>query len=319
MSFDLAALRRAVAAQTRIARIVIAETAGSAPREAGTAMLVWAGGQSGTIGGGALEFTAIATARDLLAAGHGTVARIPLGPGLGQCCGGAVTLVTEVFDARALEKLPGLIAGGICLRPVGGDREAPLSVRRLRAGLRNGTIAPGLRLLDGWLAEPLPVPGHQLWLHGAGHVGRAIVATLSPLPDWHITWIDTAQDRFPAEADTMARVLVAADPVRTVRHAPQDAHHLILTYSHALDLELCHALLGHGFASAGLIGSATKWARFRTRLRQLGHTDASIARIVCPIGDPSLGKHPHAIAVGVVARLLGASQTSREAAMDRPA
>ncbi|MBC7179561.1 MAG: XdhC family protein, partial [Roseovarius sp.] len=72
----------------------------------------------------------------------------------------------------------------------------------------------------------------------------------------------------------------------------------------ALDLELCHQLLRRPFASAGLIGSATKWARFRQRLAALGHTDAQISRISCPIGDPNLGKHPQAIALGVAAALL---------------
>jgi xanthine dehydrogenase accessory factor len=100
--------------------------------------------------------------------------------------------------------------------------------------------------------------------------------------------------------------LVAADPAAAVAYAPAEAEHLIVTYSHALDLDLCHRLLGHGFGSAGLIGSATKWARFRSRLRQLGHADAAISRICCPIGQPGLGKHPQAIAVGVAATLLSA-------------
>jgi Xanthine and CO dehydrogenases maturation factor, XdhC/CoxF family len=70
-----------------------------------------------------------------------------------------------------------------------------------------------------------------------------------------------------------------------------------------MDLALCHAALGRGFAFAGLIGSHSKWARFRNRLRVLGHGDAAIARICCPIGQKSLGKHPQAIAVGVAAQL----------------
>jgi xanthine dehydrogenase accessory factor len=86
-----------------------------------------------------------------------------------------------------------------------------------------------------------------------------------------------------------------------------DVEHLVLTFSHALDLELCHRLLNRGFRSCGLIGSATKWGRFRSRLRALGHEAAEIGQIRCPIGDPSLGKHPQAIAVGVVAEMLRVS------------
>ncbi len=87
-------------------------------------------------------------------------------------------------------------------------------------------------------------------------------------------------------------------------HAPQAAQHLILTYSHEIDFELCHAALPHGFDFCGLIGSGTKWARFRRRLKDLGHTDAQIDRITSPIGAPDLGKHPQAIAIGVAAQLL---------------
>ncbi|MFN4098586.1 MAG: XdhC family protein, partial [Pararhodobacter sp.] len=84
----------------------------------------------------------------------------------------------------------------------------------------------------------------------------------------------------------------------------QDAEHLILTFSHALDLDLCHRLLTHGFSACGLIGSASKAARFRSRLSALGHDPATIARIRCPIGDPAFGKHPQAIAISVAADLL---------------
>ena len=86
-----------------------------------------------------------------------------------------------------------------------------------------------------------------------------------------------------------------------------------MTFSHPLDLEICHRLLGHGFGSLGLIGSASKAARFRSRLRDLGHPVENVARIRCPIGDPGLGKHPQAIALGVaVAFLTQGRQSGRE-------
>ncbi|MEL6573040.1 MAG: xanthine dehydrogenase accessory protein XdhC [Pseudomonadota bacterium] len=143
-----------------------------------------------------------------------------------------------------------------------------------------------------------------LWIYGAGHVGRALVAVMGPLPDVAITWIDTTRDRFPEQIPDGVTLLVAADPARVVAHAPKDADHLILTYSHDLDLAICHAILSRPFGSAGLIGSATKWARFRRRLQALGHDTAQIARIACPIGDPTLGKHPQAIALGVATAMM---------------
>jgi xanthine dehydrogenase accessory factor len=90
--FDLAALAEALARHGRVARVVIAAHDGSSPREVGASMLVWAEDQSGTIGGGALEFEAAGQARALLVVGGRVVARVALGPSLGQCCGGAVTL-----------------------------------------------------------------------------------------------------------------------------------------------------------------------------------------------------------------------------------
>ncbi len=231
-------------------RITITRTVGSAPRDAGTQMLVRADRTTGTIGGGALEWDAMARARQMLRDGQTRhTETVALGPALGQCCGGSVSLRYEV----------------------------------------------AIELTDA--------PRKPLWIYGAGHVGRALVGVMAPLPDWAITWVDTAADRFPDLPQGVTQ-LVAVDPARSVVHAPRDAHHLILTYSHQIDLDLCHALLSHGFASAGLIGSATKWARFKSRLSALGHAQADILRIACPIGDPAVGKHPRALAIGVAMAML---------------
>jgi xanthine dehydrogenase accessory factor len=297
--FDLATLADAVAAHGRVARVVIAAHDGSAPREAGAAMLVWAGGQSGTIGGGALEHEATLRARAMLAKGGARLDREALGPKLGQCCGGAVSVLTEVFDAATLPRPE----AGVIARAVDG-RDMPLAVRRILARARGEGVMPAAVLVQGWMVEPVARPARQLWVWGAGHVGRALVGVLSPLPDLGLTWVDVARERFPETLPQGVECLWSADPAEQVARAPRDAEHLVLTFSHALDLDLCHRLLGHGFSACGLIGSATKWARFRSRLAALGHAPASIARIDCPIGDPSLGKHPQAIAVGVAAALL---------------
>ncbi|EKE44790.1 xanthine dehydrogenase accessory factor [Oceaniovalibus guishaninsula JLT2003] len=295
MSFDLDAIAEAVALHGRVLRVAVAEARGSVPREPGAAMLLWDGGQAGTIGGGALEWQAAQAARE----GARGVTRHPLGPSLGQCCGGAVTLWTEAWDAASLARLD--TGGGIVAR---GPGEVPLSVARLRSRARGSGVLPAPGLHGGWMVEPLARRTRPVWIWGAGHVGRAMVAVLSPLPELALTWIDTAPARFPAAIPDGVAQLVAADPVLAVRHAPDDARHVIVTYSHALDLALCDALLSRRCGGIGLIGSATKWARFRKRLRDLGHGNADLARIDCPIGDPSLGKHPQTIAIGVAARLL---------------
>ncbi|WP_170374182.1 xanthine dehydrogenase accessory protein XdhC [Ruegeria atlantica] len=297
MGFDLEALREAVKTHGKVTRVVIAAIKGSSPREVGAAMLVWKDGQSGTIGGGVLEYEAAQAARTQIVSSRLT--HHALGPDMGQCCGGAVSLFSEVFDANAVDALDDTV---IARTAAGGDM--PLSVKRLLAAARGQGIAPDPQLIDGWMVEPVHKPARNLWIWGAGHVGRALVDVLAPLPDLAITWVDTAPERFPNTVPNGVTVVPVAKPAELVRHAPTNAEHLVLTYSHNLDLELCNRLLSHDFRFAGLIGSATKWARFRSRLAALGHIPERINRITCPIGDPGLGKHPQMIAVGVAADLL---------------
>lgn len=287
MSFDLEALQAALAHAGRVVRVVVADVRGSAPREVGASMLIWSDGQSGTIGGGQLEWDATEIALQTLRDGTPRVRRFALGPELGQCCGGAVQIAAVLYTPESVPA-PGIVAQPLetgVVRPA-----APLAL-------------PGIK--GGWFFESTDAPVTPVWIYGAGHVGRAIVDVLSLQPGFGVTWVDTGVDRFP-EAPKV-RCLPAQDPARALGLAPKNAHHLILTYSHAMDLALCHAALGHGFASAGLIGSQTKWARFRKRLRELGHAEDAIARITCPIGDPKLGRHPEAIALGVVAGLIYAA------------
>lgn len=245
--------------------VVIEAVKGSAPRDAGTAMKVMAAGIEGTIGGGALELAAIEHARSLLTGDGGdTVRTFPLGPALGQCCGGAVTL-------------------RFTTTPHPLDPE----------------IAPR--------TSGSPAPGRQsLWLWGAGHVGRAVVA-LAPPAAFDITWMDSAEERFPPTRPAHVTVLPAADMALLAARAPADAHHLIFTYSHDIDFALCAALLRRGAPSIGLIGSATKRARFFKRLRAAGLDPTPIN---CPIGDKTRGKAPAQIAEGIIATFLRKDQAA---------
>jgi len=243
--------------------VEVTATRGSAPRDAGTAMKVTPDTIDGTIGGGALEHQAIAHARRLLAEGrYEDNQTLPLGPGLGQCCGGAVSL--------RYTSAP---------RPL--DTAIPLP-------------------LNTALNSDVP-----LWLWGAGHVGRAVVAAC-PANAFAITWIDSAPDRFPASIPAHVTATPAADMPRLAAHAPQNAHHLIFTYSHDIDLALCAALLKRGAETVGLIGSDTKKSRFSRRLRDMGLDPSGI---ICPIGDKSLGKLPAQIAHGALIALIARTQT----------
>ncbi|MEL6680436.1 MAG: XdhC family protein, partial [Pseudomonadota bacterium] len=185
---DLIGLRDAVTLHGRVARVLVLDDKGSAPRGAGTAMLVWADGQSGTIGGGALEFDAAARARALLGQDGAWLREklsMPLGPALGQCCGGAVSLLVEVFGVAEIEDLGGaqpfprpLASGEPPISRSGDDlraARAPFWVMRAMQSAREGAAAPGLRQREGWVMEPIGIVAKPLWLYGAGHVGRAVV------------------------------------------------------------------------------------------------------------------------------------------------
>lgn len=300
--FAISEIEEHVRAAGKVVRIVIADHKGSTPREAGTSMYVTESGQFGTIGGGALEYDAVAKAKNLLNRSgdwQRSFLKVPLGPSLGQCCGGAVSLLLESFGEVELAHLKNL--DGPFARPIhsGVLASEPLQVQKYRRDNRAG-LGCGVSLQNDWLIERLVSPNQPVWVYGAGHVGRALVSVLSGLP-FALTWVDSARDRFPQVIPSQVDRLVAANPADAVKHAPDEAVHLVLTYSHAIDLEICRRVLSRPFGQLGLIGSDTKRTRFLRRLSQAG-LDAS--RLQCPIGDRSLGKEPMAIAVGVVSELL---------------
>ena len=167
--------------------------------------------------------------------------------------------------------------------------------------LRTGPLTAAC--LTDW---PSPAVLFTLQLYGAGHVGRAIVHLLATLP-CQVQWIDERQDEFPSAPSPTHIERLCVEPVHAeVRSAPPGACYLVLTHSHDLDLAITEAILRRGdFAYLGLIGSATKRARFVHRFEERGVPAAALARLTCPIGVPgSAGKQPELIAVAVVAQLL---------------
>lgn len=159
------------------------------------------------------------------------------------------------------------------------------------------------------LRERLAPRLHPVALFGGGHVGHALSRVLAPLP-FALHWIDSRDGVFPAQvdADTLCE---HSDPVQAAvpTLAPQSMV-LIMSFSHAEDLDIVAACLTRQRAQGdlrfiGLIGSRTKWATFRHRLQARGFSDAELAQVTCPIGLPGItGKEPEVIAVAVAAQLL---------------
>ncbi len=157
--------------------------------------------------------------------------------------------------------------------------------------------------LDKPLEWPLPAPRFHLDVYGAGHVGRAIVTLLTDI-DCRVRWIDEREAEFPSKPlPSHIDLRCVEGIVGEVPSMPPGSHVLILTHSHDLDLALTEAVLRRGDAAwVGLIGSATKRARFEARLHAKG---LDTARLTCPIGLPRIdGKSPAEIAIAVVAQLL---------------
>jgi len=240
---------------------------GSVPREAGAWMAVFADTSVGSIGGGHLEWQAINQARRLLSQPCGpSTRRYALGPSLGQCCGGEVTLQFEPVSASDLPRLRQHFATQQALWP--------------------------------------PVA-----LFGGGHVAAALVQVLGHLP-FLVHWLDSRDGIFP---DTLPANVHAehSEPVqRAVAGLAPDSRVLIMSFSHAEDLDVVAACLLRQRSRGdlpfiGLIGSRSKWATFSHRLVERGFSASELAQVTCPIGVPGIaGKAPEVIAVAVAAQLL---------------
>jgi xanthine dehydrogenase accessory factor len=233
--------------------VLVLETRGSAPREAGTRMWVSASEARGTIGGGNLEYTALKIAREMLLSSETRKERrFALGDSLGQCCGGSVTLqFTKVEKTKSLDE-----------------------------------------------------PRFHVALFGAGHVGKEVARILERLP-CRLAWIDPRPDVFPATVEANTSVVIEEEPAWMVDEAPPGAFYLVMTHSHALDLEIVERVLRRNdVAFLGLIGSETKAAKFKARLRHRGFSDEQLKALVSPIGLFKAGKHPAEVAVSAVAQLL---------------
>ncbi|HYF55532.1 MAG TPA: xanthine dehydrogenase accessory protein XdhC [Salinarimonas sp.] len=295
---------------------------GSAPREPGARMVVRPDGAfHGTIGGGRLEWEALAAAGEALGRGRGP-ARFhdrALGPDLGQCCGGHVRLLVETFgveDLEAVEALAALEADGafeVVCRLDGEGRVARTALPEVSS--EGATTTPGGSWLEGLGERRTP-----LLLFGAGHVGRALVLALAPLP-FRVRWIDTRPDAFPAAMPGNAVPVRAEAPEAEIAAAPAGAFVLVMTHDHPLDLAITAAALARpDLPFVGLIGSATKRARFERRFRELGLAPERIAALACPIGIAGVaGKEPAVIAAATAAQVLLERERARDPSRGRAA
>lgn len=235
--------------------VTILAVRGSAPRDSGTKMVVSSSATFDSIGGGHLEHQATKIALGLLARGQATqqLEHFPLGPKLGQCCGGTTSVLFESFAGADI----------------------------------------------------------NIMLFGAGHVGQAIAPILAGLPV-RLHWVDPREELFPGDRANNTRHVVSDSPGDEVAGMPPNSYYLVLTHNHQLDYEICRAILKRqDFNYLGLIGSHTKWKRFKQRFEHRGIAREQIGRISCPAGLSAVpGKLPMEVAVSIVGEIIALYQSA---------
>jgi xanthine dehydrogenase accessory factor len=159
------------------------------------------------------------------------------------------------------------------------------------------------------LTQRLDEPNTPVALFGGGHVGRALVQVLGNLP-FKVRWVDSRDEIFPERPPYNVQCEHSEPVHAAVADLAPQSQVLIMSFSHAEDLDIVDACLTRQRAQGdlpyvGLIGSKTKWASFRQRLQARGFSAQEIAHVTCPIGVPGIAdKRPEVIAVGVAAQLL---------------
>lgn len=225
------------------------------------------------------------------------------------------------------------VSGQSVMGTIGGGQLEHQAISMAREGLQTGALKPSIRMnlgpslgqccggvvelaferLRPELVKPLPArlqePRRPIALFGGGHVGRALVNALSPLP-YRIHWVDSRDEIFPAPLPEHVQA-EHSDPVQaSVWDLPAGSAVLIMSFSHAEDLDIVAECLKrrrsqHDVPFIGLIGSKTKWASFQHRLRDKGFSQQELDGVTCPIGLPGIeGKQPEVIAIAVAAQLL---------------
>jgi len=244
--------------------ITLLGTRGSTPRNSGTKMVVSANKSYCTIGGGHLEFQAIAKAQTLLKSGQLSgeniqeIEHFPLGARLGQCCGGSASVLFESFSA----------------------------------------------------AEA------NIMLFGAGHVGKALVSILAQLP-CRVQWVDNREEEFPDSLPGNTTRIISETPEAEVAVSPPGTYYLVMTHNHPLDFAITHAALERKDAAyVGLIGSNTKWQRFKMRFEHRQYGSEFYDSVRCPVGLSQVpGKLPMEVAVSIAGEIIADYQAKQK---DKP-
>ncbi len=155
------------------------------------------------------------------------------------------------------------------------------------------------------LLECFSSSGFNVVVLGAGHVGKAVVSVLGQMP-CRVQWMDSRAEYLinPQPFNVTLQELIT--PEQAIESCSAGSWYLVMTHSHVLDQQLVEAILARGDARyCGLIGSKSKAASFRGRLKRKGFSADEIDGLTSPIGLSEIkGKQPMEIAVSVVAQMM---------------
>jgi len=288
--------------------VTVVMAQGSGPRNPGAHMLVLLDGSiAGTVGGGELEWQAIEEAKSSQEAVWRK--EFVLGPDLGQCCGGRMTLQFERCTPEQLPAWQAMLQNPEAFYWSVFDPDQSVVLRRSPSQAMLDSLKEELSLfhtidthsyLERFAEKRLP-----LFLFGAGHVGKALSMALASLPI-KVTWLDSRVEVFPSVVPRSITTRTFSKASAELESLPQKSVVLVMTHDHSLDLDICSSALECEACSfVGLIGSGTKKARFIKRLTDVGISNDRLKRFHCPIGIEGItSKEPAAIAASVAAQLL---------------
>ena len=335
-------LARALTAGEKSVLVRIIRKLGSAPRTAGTALLLRADGSFiGSVGGGLLEHDVLRKAQEVMESGRSAIFHMRLS---GQevaasemLCGGDVDVLLEpVFpgDSGAEAVIQELVAmkedgrRGAWVTVVAGGREGGsrfliteggdvIGGASMLAGLsgvdlkRWATVrGPSLETLaeseGGETVFVEPVESEALLLlFGAGHIST-FVAPLARMVGFRVCVIDDREEfANPERFPAADRLMVSSVSEAFARIAVTRATYIaIVTRGHIHDRDALRSALATRPAYIGMIGSRRKRDLIYASLIQEGVTAEELQRVHCPIGVAIGAQTPEEIAVSIVAEII---------------
>lgn len=153
--------------------------------------------------------------------------------------------------------------------------------------------------------EVFSVNNFNIAIFGAGHIGKSLVKILEDV-DCQLIWFDSRVEQFPSKTSSHIKHIIMSEPEISVDACEKNTYFLVMTHDHALDQQLCEAILSRGDSRyCGLIGSRTKGLKFRQRLLKKGFNEQELIKLSCPVGLKSMySKKPMEIAISITAELL---------------